>query len=300
MVPTRRRIPRRTVLAGLGAAATAGLLGRAVPFAGADVPPALPPASQGPIRLSAIPATPLDEKSIGHIRQIVHLASLLPGDWSEMGDGAQGFLGVPERTLRYQLANMAYALASVQCNRTPAYREIYQRTILSLLNRLLEPDSWKEWVNVSRGGTAQDPGFTKLKEGWIDPVRRHNIMYGGHLLQVAALYDTLYGEQRFTKPESLVLTFPERNWGFGRQDFKYDIGTISRIFYEQFAELDFKGFPCEPTLMFPECPQHAVLGMILADPLTGTDYGARVRERYLPGFAEKGFVDAATGSVRFA
>jgi Linalool dehydratase/isomerase len=70
---------------------------------------------------------------------------MLPGEWGGMGDGGFGWLGVPERTLRYQIANMAYALASVQVNVTPAYREIYHDTIAALLKRLLEPDCWKEW-----------------------------------------------------------------------------------------------------------------------------------------------------------
>ena len=97
-----------------------------------------------------------------------------------------------------------------------------------------------------------------------------------------------------------MLEFRERNWGFGPQQFVYDIPSISQVFYEQFAELDFTGFPCEPTLMFPECPQHAVLGMILADHLTGQHYGAETRRRYLEGFDRSGFVHPDTDSVRFA
>lgn len=250
--------------------------------------------------LSTPPLTPLDAECIGHLRHIAKLASQLPGDWSGMGDGALGVLGIPERTLRYQLANMAYAVASVQYNRTPAYREFYEKTLVALFNRLLEPDCWKEWINVSRGGAIQDPGQEQLHEGWIDPIKQNNIMYGGHVLQVAGLIDTLYRRRRYLEPGSIELRFNEGNWGFGAQVFRYDIPSIAKIFYDQFAALDFKGFPCEPTLMFPECPQHAVLGLILSDHLTGTDLGAIVRKRYLEGFKSFGYVDPDTGSVRFA
>jgi hypothetical protein len=243
--------------------------------------------------------TPLDAKSIGHIRHFIKLARQPAGDWSEMGDGGR-WLGVPERTLRYQLANMAYALASVQHNVTPAYREVYRETLNALFQRLLEPDCWREWVNVSRGGSFANPDQQGLLEGSFDPIAKYNIMYGGHVLHVAALIDVLYGERRYTSPGSIRLEWVERNWGPGPQTFEYDIGRIARNFYAQFRDYDYQGFPCEPNLMFPECPQHAVLGLVLADHLYGTQYGEEVRERYLTEFHKLGFVDEATGSVKFA
>jgi hypothetical protein len=290
-VSFKRALTRRDVL---GGAAAAGMLFGALRFGTRDA------FGKGPHPLASVPATALDAKSIGHIRHINKLASQLPGEWAEMGDGAVGWFDVPERTLRYQLANMAYAIASAQYNRTPAYHEMYQSTLLALFNRLLEPDCWREWINVSRGGNLQDPEQKALAEGWIDPIRRHNIMYGGHVLEVAALYDTLYRERRFLPKGSIKLVFSEHSWGFGTQTFEYDIPSIAKLFYDQFAELNFEGFPCEPTLMFPECPQHAVLGMMLSDELAASTYSQEVRTKYLEQFNRLGYVDANTKSFRLA
>jgi hypothetical protein len=242
----------------------------------------------------------LSHEQIGHIRHFVHLANMLPGEWGGMGDGGLGWLAVPERTLRYQLANMAYALATVQTSITPAYRDIYKHTIHALLRRLLEPDCWKEWVNVSRGGRFQDPVQTELKVGEFDPLKQYNVMYGGHLLQVAALYEMLYMEGRYTQPDSLHLTFAEGNWGFGPYHFKYDILKIADSYLSQFAAADYRGCPCEPTLTFAMCPQHAMLGIILADHLRGTDHARALSEAYLKRWHEMGWVNPETGSVRYA
>jgi hypothetical protein len=75
---------------------------------------------------------------------------------------------------------------------------------------------------------------------------------------------------------------------------------LAASYAQQFADADFEGCPCEPTLTFPECPQHAVLGIMLADSINGTSHSQRVCERYLETFAQCGFVDPDTRSFRFA
>jgi len=242
----------------------------------------------------------LSPEQIGHLRHFSKLANQLPGDWSGMGDGAMGWLGVPERTNRYQLANMAYATASVQYELTPAYREFYRDTLLALFKRLLEPDSWKEWASVSRGGRFADPDQLGMDAGEFDPIKRYNIMYGGHVLHHASLFESLYDEGRFTTPGSIRLEWQERNWGPGPQVFEYDIGKIVEVFVKQLEELNYEGFPCEPNLTFPECPQHAVLGMMLADPILGTDYSVKTRNSYFENFKKMGFVDSRTQSFTYA
>ena len=252
------------------------------------------PASLAPDR-----SIPLSEKEIGHLRHFSELANLPAGDWSGMGDGAMGWLGVPERTFRYQIAKMAYAVASVQYDRTPAYREFYQQTLRALIDRLQEPDCWREWANVSRGGGHADHG-QPMGPGEFDPIKRYNIMYGGHLLQCICLYESLYAEDVFTKPGSIRLEWQERNWGPGPQVFEYDIQKIVDGFVRQLEELNYEGFPCEPNMTFPECPQHAVLGLMLADAILGTDYSPRTREMYLDNFKRMGFVDPANQSFSHA
>src|SRR5580704_7711749 len=84
----------------------------------------------------------LDDKELGHIRRFVQLSKLLPGDWSGMSDD---LYAVAERTQQFQLAYMADALALVQHQYTPAYRELYRKTMDALIQKMTLPDIWESW-----------------------------------------------------------------------------------------------------------------------------------------------------------
>ena len=160
----------------------------------------------------------LDAKQIGHLRHFAKLSRQLPGDWSEMGEYASH---TSEKPYRYQLAFMLYAAASVQFNVTPAYRELYQDLIGRLMVQLRHYDIWGNWVNASRGGGWSDPKpLSELDVGWIDPVKRHNIMYSAHLFQGAATHEALYRTGEFMQPGSLTLVLAANPVGSGRDDVR--------------------------------------------------------------------------------
>ena len=132
----------------------------------------------------------LDDKELGHIRRFVKLSRQLPGDWAGMSDD---FWLVAERTQQFQLAYMTAALGLAQHQYTPAYRELYRPTMDALIQKMTLPDIWESWLASSRGGTsAADPAAEDLTGGWIDPMRKYNIMLKGYLLQAGALYSMLY------------------------------------------------------------------------------------------------------------
>ena len=240
----------------------------------------------------------LDAKQIGHLRQFVKLSRQLPGDWSEMGEYANH---TSEKPYRYQLAFMLYAAASVQFNITPAYRELYQDLIGRLLVQLRHYDIWGNWVNASRGGGWSDPkSISELDDGWIDPIKKHNIMYSAHLMQGAATYEALYRTGEFMQPGSLTLVWPQTLWGPGAQTFEYSLPKIADNFLGQFRENDYMGIPCEPNALFPECPQHAVLGLMLYDQVAGTGYAAEIMPRYMEQFEALKYLDEETGSFMAA
>src|ERR1700733_9016469 len=91
-------------------------------------------ASKNPADLPAC-----DDKELGHIRRFVQLSKLLPADWSGMSDD---LYAVAERTQQFQLAYMADALALVQHQYTPAYRELYRKTMDALIQKMTLPDIW--------------------------------------------------------------------------------------------------------------------------------------------------------------
>jgi hypothetical protein len=92
---------------------------------------------------------------------------------------------------------MADALALIQHEYTPAYRELYRPTMDALIQKMTLPDIWESWLKSSRGGTAEsDPDSQDLTAGWIDPVVRYNNMLKGYLLQAGADADAVCGDAR--------------------------------------------------------------------------------------------------------
>ncbi len=234
---------------------------------------------------SRVPATPLDEKEIGHIRRFGYLARLKPGELARPQGGGFSGNGIKESFIRCQIADMACTLASVQYNRTPAYREYYQSTLLELFNRLLEPVLWQDWINHSRRSVTPNRRGGAPKPSHVDPIKRHGVAYGGHILHIAGLYESLYQEDRFTKPDSIELDLLCNTWGTGRQRYRYDIPVLSRIFHDEIKAQGLARFSVDSSLIAPGCPHHAVLGLLASDRLTGQEYGAETRRCYLDAIA---------------
>ena len=244
-----------------------------------------------PVDVRKYPA--LSDKEIGHIRHFLKLSRQLPGDWSGMGDN---WWQTPERTLQYQLAFMTYGLATAQYNSTPAYRDVYRETMDRLIEKLLLPDVWRSWSDVSRGGMLTNSDQKALEEGWVDPVRKNNIMYGGHVLHAAALYEVLYREGKYDKPGAIAFRFEEATWGPGPQTYAYDLHSLAKLIHDQFMESHYSGIACEPNLVFAPCNQHAVLGLMLHDYLYGTHYAADVIPNFKREWVAKGYTDPQTKS----
>ena len=152
---------------------------------------------------SAYDADILNTKQLGHVRHIIDSARQLPGDWRYMEPRTP----LSFDAYQFQLAFMSYALAVVQMNYTPAYKELYKDAQLRLIEKIVRRDVWAPtWVEV-----VEMPYYSKYLEAgkeWRDPVREKNIMYSGHLLQMIGLYEVLYHDLRFDKPDSIVFELP--------------------------------------------------------------------------------------------
>ena len=117
----------------------------------------------------------LDETQRGHLRHWDNLSRRLPHDWSLMqgkGAGEDDF-----GSYRFQLAYMIYGLALTHRHRLPAAPGLFRPTIQRLIEKLLMPDVWLYWRDVSRGGMVANAHLSEgYHEEW-DPVVRDNIMY---------------------------------------------------------------------------------------------------------------------------
>src|SRR3954452_14480338 len=95
------------------------------------------------------PGPSLDEQQLGHLRHWDNLSRQLPHDWSLMqgkGLGEDDF-----GSLRFQLAYMIYGLGLTHRHRLPAAPGVFRPMIQRLIDKLLLPDVWMYWRDVSRG-----------------------------------------------------------------------------------------------------------------------------------------------------
>jgi len=238
-------------------------------------------------------APTLSEKDIGHLRHMARLANQLPGDWSGMGSD---WWDIGEGAHQYELAFMAYTLGIVQHRFTPAYRDFCRDTIAALIAKMMVPDIWQKWINASRGGKVVDPDQEELNPGWIDPLKKHNIMFKGHLLQMAALHEALYRTGKYLEPGAFTFEFKATTWGNGNETFVYNLPELARIVYNEYVESGYEGVQCEPNRVYPMCNQHAVLGLIHCDQVLGTGFSADVMPKFKAAWQRKGYTDLDTGS----
>jgi hypothetical protein len=240
----------------------------------------------------------LDDKELGQIRRFVQLSKLLPGDWSGMSDD---FYAVAERTQQFQLAYMADALALVQHQYTPAYRELYRKTMDALIQKMTLPDIWESWLKSSRGGTAaSDPDSQDLSSGWLDPVARYNAMLKGYLLQAGALYDMLYRDGKYDRPDAFTFKYIAGTWGNGPVVFRYSLADVAHIIYQEYVDNNYEGVLCEPNRIFPTCQQPPILGLLSFDQIHDTHYASDVMPKFASAWVRRGYTNPVSKqNVRF-
>lgn len=229
----------------------------------------------------------LDDKELGHVRRFIKLSRQLPGDWSGMSDDAWA---VAERTQQFQLAYMAAALGLVQHQYTPAYREAYREAMHALIQKMTVPDIWESWFNSSRAGTsASDPDSPDLDAGWLDPVRKYNIMLKGYLLQAGAMYSMLYRDGRYDRPDAFTFNYVANTWGNGHVVFRYSLPDVAKIVHQEYVDNEYAGVLCEPNRIFPACNQPPLLGLLNFDQAYGTSYAAEIMPKFKAAWLRKNY-----------
>ncbi|WP_374469654.1 hypothetical protein [Phenylobacterium sp.] len=230
---------------------------------------------------AADPAYPvLDDKEMGQVRNIVELARQPDGEWRDMEVGVRNAFDA----YQFQIAWMYYALAVAQSQQTPAYRELYQASSNDLIRKMTRNDVWGWWQKV-----IDAPRFKKYLDqtkDWRDPVREKNIMYSGHLLQMIGLYELLYRDQRYDAPGFLTFAITDANPFV----HKYNHEDLAQIIHRQFVDSQFTGVECEPNLVFAECNQHPVLGLMNYDQVHGGNL-ADIRQAFWDKAMALGFLD---------
>ncbi len=223
----------------------------------------------------------LNDKQLGNVRNIVELARQGDHDWRDMEVGNRSAFD----NYQFQLAWMYYALAVAQSQQTPAYRELYRATSDELIRKMTLSDVWGLW-----GKIIEAPQFKKYLDqtkDWRDPVSEKNIMYSGHLLQMISLYELLYRDRKYDQPGAISFSIT------GANPFvhTYNHKRLAEIIHRQFLENSFAGIECEPNLVFAECNQHPVMGLMNYDQIHGTKL-ADVKSAFWNKAMSLGYLDA--------
>jgi hypothetical protein len=232
----------------------------------------------------------LDAQQLGHLRHIQALARQLPNDWSGMqgrGTSQDDFGGY-----RFQLAYAAYALALTHRHRLPNAPGVFAPTFRRLLEKILLPEVWLYWRDVSRGGSVFNAHLVdQLHEEW-DPVAQDNIMYSAYVQSMAVLYDVLFDDHRYAEPGSLSFDHWSFFWGGGGRHFAYDQHSLTEQLYWQMVRNGYVGIACEPNCIFQICNQPAIFGFRMHDLLTGGSRAEEVVAGYEQAWQDFGRLDA--------
>ncbi|HKS45838.1 MAG TPA: hypothetical protein VJT49_12150 [Amycolatopsis sp.] len=234
-------------------------------------------------------ARTLTTEQLGHLRHFDNLSRQLPNDWSLMqgkGTNQEDFGGY-----RFQLAYMVYALALTHRHRLPAAPGLFQPTIQRLNDKILHPEVWMYWRDVSRGGNVFNAHLTdSLSEQW-DPVARDNIMYSAYVQSMALFHDYLFDSDRYAAEGSLTFQYWSFFWGGEEKRFAYDRESLNEHIYWQMVRNGYLGVACEPNCVFQICNQPAILGFRLHDLITGGARADEVVAGYEQAWADFGRLD---------
>lgn len=236
----------------------------------------------------------LDAKQIGIIRHILKLSRQQRGNFDGMGSD---WTDIHEPPIQYQFSMGGYALGLAQYHFTPAYPDIYREAMDSYIQKLLHPLVWNAWYLISMGGTVVNPEQEKLFVPSYDPVTDDNIMYSGHLLQLAALYEMLYRDEKYTKPGAFTFDFLSESWGNGPQVYKHDLHDLAKIIHGLFKEGNYKGIACERNIVFAPCNQHPILGLMHYDHTYGTNYAEDVIPKFKKQWDERDYQNPESSSL---
>ncbi len=231
----------------------------------------------------------LDARQLGHLRHFANLSRKLPNDWSLMEGrsvGQEDFGGY-----RFQLAYMMYAIGLAHVHRLPAAPGFFKATYRRLFEKLLLPEVWSYWRDVSRGGSIFNAHLVSgYAEEW-DPVRRDNIMYSAYVQSCALLYHYLFQDDRYAQPGAIAFRQWSYFWGGAPKEFLYDEDSLSDHVYWLMAQNGFLGVACEPNCVFQICNQPAILGFRLHDMIHGGSRAEEVVRGYEAAWADFGRTD---------
>lgn len=208
--------------------------------------------------------------------------------WSMVGGGKPG-VGAQEQlsftAIRYHASFLCYAVATITM-RIPSFSYCGGEIILWVLeNLLLKPKVFEFYLHY----------WPELKKKGPF-VCRENIMWLGHVLHVAALYEMLTKDNRYSVRHGLkVIESDGEEYSTSLPELALHLAASMRINATG-------GVPCEPGLVFFQCQNHPFCGFTLLEGLGHFPRGFFNEEKHrFQDFAVKGMrAVVETGGIKIA
>jgi hypothetical protein len=206
----------------------------------------------------------LSDKQLGIQRYFAELTFLSSdiNNWTNWGQSVHDVDCDGNTCIRYEIAGVAYAAALLGM-KIPSYQQIAEKIMYNTIHRMFQSIVW-QYIEL----------FDDFKdqETYPDPVAYKNIMYSGHLVQMIAMFEAIFGN----------FTFSTNGWDFIWIDsitnetlvIHYNTSRLMSQVYEQSLAYGIYGVPCEPDSIFIICNNYPQNGWLLFDSLYQTNYSA--------------------------
>ena len=214
------------------------------------------------LRDAPIEASPeMPDGQVAEFRRMLDLALQPVDSWTgfDMSDTWQ------DGALRYQICTMSWNLAFGQYTQLPAFHGYLNRAQENLIRKHIDRKTWNYWFWESLWGN-----FSIEK----NPIRIDNIMLSGFLGVSLGLFETASGTSPFAADGALTFRWDDKT------AFPYNHATLLKEVVKNYQRYDFGWFPCEPRWIYSMCNLVGRTSLALHDARHGTDYVARVHDRF--------------------
>ncbi|KAJ9612110.1 hypothetical protein H2200_003707 [Cladophialophora chaetospira] len=206
----------------------------------------------------------VDEQTLRFVQWSIELG-LMPKDDFSYHDVIDQF---QTAALRYQLYETVNVLGLYQNVYCPNFRGYLSQAQVNVIDKSCTKKVMEFWKYESMAGK-----FKFNSHGW-DPIKKDNIMVTGYILQAVGIYQSNTGDDRYTKPGSMVFEITDSI------KYPYDIKGIADSVHRNMDEAAYCLYPCEPNWLYTPCNLVGIGGILLTDRLLGNTYGENLRERF--------------------
>lgn len=174
--------------------------------------------------------------------------------------------------LRYQIFDMQYTLAHLQCHYTPNFHGYLSQAQRNLIEKVTLPAVWGYWKWESLWGRLSTN---------FDPVIKDNIMLTGYYLICLNLYAANTGDHRYAQPGALDFRLKS-----GKR-YPHDAHSIAQALVRNYDDSSFCLYPCEPNWIYTFCNLQGMTGLMLYDRVYGSHHVARLKPRFVDCWQEE-------------